>query len=114
MKRILQFIIFLAVAWCLVCIVRPYWDKYWLGNDMEAVAIYGTKNTLTHTKSFLNRKMKMAGRDFRAEDFTIEKDKENKTTIRISYVDKIVIFGQVVKTLEFEVEKTKREVAAML
>jgi hypothetical protein len=114
MNRILQVIVLLAIVWSLACVGRPYWDRYWLGNDMEAVAIYGTKNTLAHTKAFLNQKMKMAGRDFRAEDFTIKKDKNNKTTIRITYEDRIIIFGQVVKTLLFEVERTKREVAAML
>jgi hypothetical protein len=114
MKRILQLIFFLAIVWCLVCVGRPYWDRYWLGNDMEAVAIYGTKNTIAHTKAFLTRKMKMAGRDFEAEDFTIEKDKNNRTTISITYEDEIIIFGQVVKTLRFKVEKTKKEVAAML
>jgi hypothetical protein len=113
MKRILQLILFLAIAWSLVCVGRPYWDRYWLGNDMEEAAIYGTKNTIAHTKAFLNRKMKLAGRDFKAEDFTIKKDENNRTTISITYEDKIIIFGQVVKTLKFEVEKTKKEVAEM-
>ncbi len=114
MKRILILAIFLAIAWSLVCVGRPYWDKYWLGNDMDAVAIYGTKNTIAHTKAFLNRKMKMAGRAFKAEDFTIEKDENNRTTISITYEDKIIIFGQVVKTLKFTVVRTKKEVAAIL
>jgi hypothetical protein len=114
MKRILNVIIFLAIAWSLVCVGRPYWDRYWLGNDMEAAAIYGTKNTIGRTKSFLNRKMKMAGRAFKAEDFTIEKDENNRTTISITYEDKIIIFGQLVKTLKFTVVKTKKEVAEML
>ena len=97
-----------------MCVGRPYWDKYWLGNDMEAVAIYGTKNTIPHTKAFLTRKMKMAGRDFTAKDFTIEKEENNTTTISITYEDSIIIFGQVVKTLKFKVEKTKKEVALIL
>jgi len=114
MKKILLFIIFVAIAWSLICVARPYWDRYWLGEDMETVAIYGTKNTLANTRAFLNRKMAMAGRDFKAEDFKIVKDKNNKTVISITYEDKIVIFGQVVKTLTFTLERTKKEVATML
>ena len=114
MKRIFQIALFIAILWSLMCVGRPYWDKYWLGKDMEAVAIYGTKNTVSDTKAFLNKKMKMAGRDFTGEDFAIEKDRNNTATISIIYEDKITIFGQVVKNLKFEVVKTKKEVARML
>lgn len=114
MKKIVVLVLFLAIAWSLVCVGRPYWDKYWLGIDMEAVAIYGTKNSISRTKNFLTRKMKMADRDFTAEDFTIEKDENNTTTISITYEDEINIFGQVVKTLKINIEKTKKEAAQML
>ncbi len=114
MKKIVLLVILLAIVWSLFCVGRPYWDKYWLGKDMETAAIYGTKNTISDTKAFLTRKMKMADRDFTAEDFTVEKDENNKTTISIIYEDKIIIFGQVVKTLKIEIEKTKKEVAQIL
>jgi hypothetical protein len=81
---------------------------------MEAVAIYGTKNTIPHTKAFLTQKMKMTGRAFKAKDFTIEKDENNTTTISIRYEDNLIIFGQVVKTLKLKVEKTKKEVGQIL
>jgi hypothetical protein len=60
--------------------------------------------------------MRMAGRDFRTEDFTIETDENNKTTISISitYEDTIIIFGQLVKSLKFTVVRAKKEVATML
>jgi hypothetical protein len=111
-KKLLNFIFLIIIIWVVVSIVRPYWNKYWLGQDVEAAAIYGTKNSVVDTRRFLSQKMKEAGRDFTGEDFTITKDEENNVTISITYYDAIRVFGVTLKELEFTLKRTMSEVKA--
>jgi hypothetical protein len=106
-------IVCLILLWGVVCVVRPYWDKYWLGEDIRAAAIYGTKHGERKTRMLLTKKMMESGNDFRGEDFSIEKDEQNNVTISIEYIDEIRFFWMTLKELEFTVEKTASEVEAM-
>ena len=111
-KKILNLIFLIIIIWIVVSIVRPYWDKYWLGQDVEAAAIYGTKNSVGDTRTFLTQKMKEAGRDFTGEDFRITKDENNNVTISLTYYDEVRVFGVTLKELEFTLKKTMSEVEA--
>jgi hypothetical protein len=93
--------------------VRPFWTKYRLGEVIEVAAIYGTKNSIEDTKKFLTQKMRESGRDFVGGDFNIEKDEYNTVTVSITYTDRIGFFGVSLKTLEFTLEETVREVEEM-
>jgi hypothetical protein len=50
MKTILRFIISFIFIWCMISTVRPFWDRYWLELQIEAVTIYGTKNSMGDIK----------------------------------------------------------------
>lgn len=84
--------------------IRPYWDKYALGEAMETAAVYGTKNSVQATRDFLARKMEAEGLDFRGEDFTIRKEGDT-VHIRITYRDSIEAFGYRLRPLRFTVKK---------
>ena len=109
-KKILNLIFVIIIIWIVVSIVRPYWDKYWLGQDVEAAAIYGTKNSVGDTRIFLAKKMKEAGRDYTGEDFRITKDENNNITISLTYYDEVRVFGVTLKELEFTLKKNMSEV----
>jgi hypothetical protein len=109
-RKIVKFAVLIALLWIVVSIVRPYWHKYWIGQNIEAAAIFGTKNSVGDTRGFLDRKMKEAGRSFAGDDFKIAKDERNSVTISISYFDEIRVFGLTVRELEFTIEKSKSEV----
>ena len=111
-KKLLNFVFLIIIIWVVVSIVRPYWDKYWLGQDVEAAAIYGTKNSVKDTRAFLTQKMKEAGRDFAGEDFGISKDENNNVTINLTYCDELRVFGVTLKELEFTLKRTMSEVKA--
>ena len=109
-RKIVSFVVLIALIWIVVGIARPYWYKYWIGQDIEAAAIFGTKNSVADTRGFLTRKMKEAGRSFTGDDFKITKDEKNNVTISLSYYDEIRVFWLTLTELEFTVEKSKSEV----
>jgi hypothetical protein len=110
--KLMKIVVLISFAWCIVCVVKPYWNKYWLGQTIKNAAIYGTKNSVIDTRRFLAREMDEEGRDFSGEDFRIEKD-INSATISITYSDKISIFGINLTSLHFTVEKTALEVKSI-
>ena len=109
-RKIVGYAVLLALIWIAVSIARPYWHKYWIGQDIEAATIFGTKNPVGDTRGFLTRKMKEAGRSFTGNDFKIAKDEKNNVTISLSYYDEIRVFGITLTELEFTIEKRKSEV----
>ena len=109
-RKIVSYALLLALIWIAVSIARPYWHKYWIGQDIEAAAIFGTKNSVSDTREFLTEKMRDAGHNFTGNDFKIAKDEKNNVTISLSYYDKISVFGIMLRELEFTVEKSKSEV----
>jgi len=90
--------------------VRPFWTKYWIGEDIRAAAIYGTKNSVEDTKKLLIQKLEESGRDFVGDNFIIRKNEYKTVTISITYTDKISFFGVSLKTLEFTLQETVHEV----
>ena len=100
---LLVFVLILAVVFVTM---RPYWSKYWLTKDIEAVAIYGTKKSIKDIKKRLDRVMIEESHGFVSNDFYIQKDKHRDVTIGIEYYDQISLFGLVIKELEIEVEVT--------
>jgi hypothetical protein len=113
-KNIIGYVFFLGCVWCSVNAVKPYWDKYWLSCEIERAAIYGTKNSIQDTKTFLAKQMVEDGRQFTEDDFYVEKNKWNDVTVSITYDDEIKVFGVRLKPLEFTVEKSSSEVRQFL
>jgi hypothetical protein len=109
-RKIVSYAVLLALIWIAVSIARPYWHKYWIGQDIEAAAIFGTKNSVSDTREFLTKKMRDAGHNFTGNDFKIAKDEKNNVTISLSYYDKISVFGIMLRELEITVERSKSEV----
>lgn len=114
MKTITKLLIAALIAWCAVCAAKPYWHRYWLGIEVEAAAIYGTKNSIKDTKQFLAMRMVEEEYSFTGDDFYMEKDEKNSTLVRITYLDEIAVFGFPLVSLEFTIEKTAKEVDQVL
>ena len=77
--------------------------------DLKDAATYATKNSVEDTRKMLTRRMYEAERSFSGKDFYIEKDKNNTSTVGITYIDKIRVFGVTLKQLKFTVEESSRE-----
>ena len=112
MKDAIIVVLVLFVIVCIVSVVRPYWVKYGLENELKTASIYGTKNSVEDIRKLLDKKMMEGDYGFEGEEFTIEKKKDNSVSIGITYIDEISIFGWTLKELEFTVEKSSSEVAA--
>ena len=110
MKRMFAYILVIAAMVLAVSFARPYWDKYWIGKEIEVAAVYGTKHSAQDTRGFLSERMKQSGYRFRPEDVEIEKDEKNRVTIILKYRDEVRIFGRKVKDLAFTVSKSVSEV----
>jgi len=92
--------------------LRPYWDKYWIQEEVEVAAVYGTKNSLENTKAFLFNKLKEEGYGIEEDQIDVNKDPKNYVTVTVRYSDKISIFGKEVQELHFTVTATEREIKA--
>ncbi len=114
MKKVFSYVLVLVLIIFALSAARPYWDRYWIGKEIEAAAVYGTKNRIDATRAFLNEKLQKAGYNFPGEDFRIEKDDKNRVTITLKYEDAVSILGKKVKTIGFTVRKTVSEVKDLL
>jgi hypothetical protein len=116
--KTLSYIVKIAVCisfiLCIASAAKPFWNKYWLGHEIRAAAIYGTKNSVSDTRNFISEKIKDAWPEFSGKDFFIEKGENDTVTVGIQYCDAISIFGVSLKELEFTVEETVTEVDAIL
>lgn len=110
MKKLLSYALVIAIVIAAGSAVKPYWNKYWLQKELEAAAVYGTKNTLQNTKDLLVNKLKEEGYPVGEDDIHVEKDSKNTVTITARYSDKISIFGKEIQKLEFTVSATEREI----
>jgi len=110
MKKFFLTVLVIAIVIAIGSAVKPYWDKYWIQKELEAGAVYGTKNKLEHTQEFLLKKLKEEGYTIGEDDITIEKDSKNNVTVTAQYSDKISVFGMELKKLHFTVTATAREV----
>ena len=107
---VIGIVVLIFILLCIASSIRPYWSKYWLKEDMEAVATYGTKHNLEKTRKRLAQVLDEGGHDFEVDDFNIHKSENNTVSISISYIDEISIFGLVLKELGFDIKTTMREV----
>jgi hypothetical protein len=112
-KKVLGAILAMLFIWIAVCVIKPFWDKYWLGQDLKAVATYGTKHRIVDTRKHLSKIMEQKDYGFSGGDFYIEKKANNDTTVGIVYDDEIRIFGWTVMEIEMAVEETRSEVKTM-
>jgi hypothetical protein len=110
MKKLFSYAIAIAIIIAIGSAVKPYWNKYWLQKELEAAAVYGTKNTLQTTKEFLFNKLKEEGYRIGEDEIYIEKDPKNTVTVTVRYSDKISIFGKEIQKLQFTVSATEREI----
>ncbi len=111
MKDVIKVIIGIFIIVCILSALWPFWDRYWLGKELENVCVYGTKNSVEDTKKFLSERMKEKRYDFSGDDFSIEKDEKNRIRISITYTDEISVLGKTLKELSFTVEKSASEKA---
>ena len=109
-NKILKAALAVLILWSVVCAIKPFWSKYWLSQDLKAVAIYGTKHSVGDTRKHLSEIMEQENYGFSGDDFYIEKNANNDTTIGITYDDEIRIFGVTLLEFELTVEETRSEV----
>ena len=109
-KDSLFYLVGILFIWCVISSVKPYWDKYLVGIEVERATIYGTKHSVRETRKLLNKKMKEDGHPFTDKDFVIEKDEYNDVYMSLTYEDEIKFFGLWTKPLEFTIEKYSSEV----
>ena len=111
MKDVIKVIIAIFLIVCIISALWPFWDRYWLGKELENVCVYATKNSVEDTRRFLSERMKEKRYDFSGDDFSIEKDEKNRVLISITYTEEISILGKTLKELSFTVEKRASEKA---
>jgi len=110
MKKLFSYAIAIAIVIAIGSAAKPYWNKYWIHKELEAAAVYGTKNTMENTKRLLLDKLKEEGYRIGEDDIYVEKDSKNNVTVTAKYSDKISIFGKEIRKLQFTVTATEREV----
>jgi hypothetical protein len=110
MKDFVKIIMALFLILCIVSAVWPFWNRYWLGKELERVCVYGTKHSVGETRKLLSERMEEKRYDFTGDDFSIEKDEKKRVYIGITYTDEISILGVTLKELRFTVERGASEV----
>jgi len=115
MRDFIKIGVFLVFLCCLaLSAARPYWEKYCLELQLEAASVYGAKNSLGDTQTFLDRIMREEGYSFSGDDFAIEKDRNCKVAIRLDYMDEISFFGITLTELRFTAEGSSHEFKGVL
>ena len=107
--KVVLFIVSAVVVLLIISTIWPYWNRYRMGSDLEAAALYGTKHGILETRRFLMEKSQERGFDFDPDDITIEKDEDNSVFISLIYTDEISFIGIPIKELEFTLEASARE-----
>lgn len=110
MGKVIFYIVAIIIVLLIVATVRPFWNRYQMGTDLKAAALYGTKHNILATRKFLLEKTEERGFELDNEDITIEKDEKNNVFISLTYTDEIGILGITIKEIEFTVEASAREV----
>lgn len=115
MRDFIKICVFIIFVFCLaLSAARPYWEKYCLELQLEAASLYGAKNSLGDTRTFLDKTMREEGYYFNGDDFVIEKDNNCRVAIRLDYVDKISFFGITLKEIKFTAEGSSEEPMGIL
>jgi hypothetical protein len=106
-------IVFIVILVGAVTAIKPFWDRYWLKEEMERAAAYGTKNSIEQTRQFLTKRMNEEGYDLSGEDFNIQKDRKSNVTISVTYDDEMALFGLRLKDLNFAVRVFVRNIPSV-
>jgi hypothetical protein len=114
MKSFFAYIVLAAIIWAVVCVVRPYWDRYNIATELEGIAIYGTQHEVDTIKKKLEEKINENDWPFTLTDVIINKNQDRDVKISITYSDEIKIFGLSVKSLEMTIEKETRYIKPMV
>ena len=107
--KVFLYVVCAILVLMFISVGLPYWNRYRMGSELEAAALYGTKNGILATRKFLIEKTEERGFDFDPDDITIEKDENNTVFISLTYTDEISILGITLKELEFTLEASARE-----
>lgn len=109
-SKAIFYIVTLGIVWLIVCSIWPYWDRYGIETELEAAAIYGTKHSIEDTREFITQKTKKMGYHFHPQDLQITKNAYNTVSIWLTYKDKIVFLGFILKELEFSLHVRELEI----
>ena len=113
-KSFFSYVVLAAIVWTVICVVRPYWDRYNIAMELEVIAIYGTQHEVDNIKKLLSEKISENNWPFTITDMIIKKNEDHDVKISITYPDEIKIFGLSVKSLEMTVEKEARYIKPMV
>ena len=108
MGKIILYIVSIGLILVIASALWPYWNKYLINSDLKAAALYGTKHSIEETQRFFNTKMQKRGYVFDPAKLYIAKDENKTVSIKLTYKDKISLFGFVLKELEFKLNVTER------
>ena len=115
MRDFIKIGVFIIFLFCLaLSVARPYWEKYCLELQLESASLYGAKNSLGETRTFLDKIMQEQGYYFSGDDFVIEKDRNCRVAIRLDYIDEISFFGITLTELRFTAEGSSEEPKGIL
>ena len=112
-NTLVTWIMFIVIIVGAFSAVRPFWNRYWLKEEMERAAAYGTKNSIEQTRQFLTKRMNEEGYDLAGGDFNIQKDQKSNVTISVTYDEEIALFGYRLKDLNFAVRVFVRNIPSV-
>ena len=110
MGKIIFNIVSIIIVLFIVCSVWPYVNRFRINYDVKKAATYGTKHTVTETRSLLTKALKEKGVSFNPDNLLIKKDAHDTVTISLSYEDKIHFFSFTLKELEFELHAKEKNI----
>ena len=113
MKKLFLYAFFIAIVIAVGSAVKPYWNKYWIQRELEVAAVYGTKNTVEHTKAFLVSKLKEEGYRI-GEDRHLHREglKEQRHHNGYGIPKRFPYLGKELRKLHFTLTATEREIKA--
>ena len=108
MGKIILYIVSIGLILVIASALWPYWNEYLINSDLKAAALYGTKHSIEETQRFFNKKKGKRGFVYDPAKLHIAKDENKTVSIKLTYQDKISLFGIVLKELEFKLDVTKQ------
>lgn len=114
MKKIILYIVSIAILLLIVNAAWPYINRYFVTTELKKAALYGTKHSIGETLNLLNKNLKERGLDYDPEKLNIDKDENKTVSISLIYKDEISILGIVLKELQFEISVREEHINAYL
>lgn len=110
MGKIIFNIVSIILVILVVCTLWPYVNRFLINYDVKKAATYGTKHSVTETRSLLTEALEKKGVSYDPDKLIISKDAQDTVTIRLRYEDRINFFSLVLKKLQFELYVKKKNV----